>query len=145
MKKYALLALIVLGTSTAAWAAPWACVDVPAVVCGDTDVIIKVGTCIPGTFEGCPEVKWCVKGSIIQVDMYLKRIDACHDAKYLCKDINLKKLCPGPYTVIARVYVKDVGPCPFGGINVLTAVGYKCFTAKSCNPCCAPCWPVWPF
>ena len=142
MKKYALLMLIVLGMSTAAWAGPWACVDAPACVCSDECVNINVGACIPGRFCGDPYVKWCVKGNLVLVDIYLVRYDECHDSLKLCEPVCLENLCPGNYSVVARIYVKDVGPCAFPGRSVLTAMGSTRFTVKCCDPCCSP-WPWW--
>ena len=144
MKKCALLMLIVLGTSTAVWAGPWANVIVPCDACSGQDTIIKVGACLPGTFNECKtNVEWCVKGNVILVDIYLTRTDKCHGSLQLCEDVNLMTLCPGRYSAVARVYIKDVGPCAWYSNYVISAVGSAIFDVANCNPCCPP-W-VWPF
>jgi hypothetical protein len=143
MKKYALLMLIVLGTSTVAVAGPWACVDVPKCVCSGDNVTIKVGACLQGTFSSCMKVVPCVQGNLILVDIYLTRTDKCLGSLQLCKPVDLKTLCPGLYSVVARIYVKDVGDCPpLGGVCALAAVGSAYFNVKCCDPCCSP-FPWW--
>ena len=144
MKKHALLILIVLGVSTAAWAGPWACVDVPACVCSDQCVAVKVGACIPGQFNECQtRVESCVQGGFIFVDIYLTRYDKCQGSLNLCESVQVGTLCPGVYSVVARVYVKDVGPCTLPFLRpVLTAIGSANLRVVCCDPCCWP-WPFW--
>ena len=143
MKKYALLMLVVLGTSTVAWGGPWASIVVPPSVCSGDNVTIKVGACLPGTYNNCAtQVKWCVQGNLIIVDIYLTRTDKCHDSLLLCKEVDIKRLCPGLHSVVARIHVRDVGPCGIPGMYVMSAVGSTWFNVKCCNPCGSP-FPWW--
>ncbi len=142
MKKYALLMLIVLGTSTVAWAGPWASISVPPGVCSGQPVTITVGACLQGQYTCDQPVDWCVHGNLIIVDIHLTRVNACHDALQLCKDVNIMRLCPGTYSVVARIYVRDKGLCGKPGMYVMSAVGSTWFNVKCCNPCGSP-FPWW--
>ena len=144
MKKCALLMLIVLGTSTVAWAGPWACIDVQKKCwCSGEDVKVHVGACLPGTFDTCQtKIVPCVQGNLILVDVYLTRTDTCLGSLRLCEPVDLKTLCPGLYSVVARIYVRDVGPCGRPGMYLMSALGSAQFRVKCCDPCCSP-FPWW--
>lgn len=144
MKKCALLMLLVLGVATVASANPWAQVGVKPVVSACENVCVTVTACIPGTFKCPPKVEWCVRGGIVLIDIYLERTDKCKDALCLKQEVNIKKLCPGTYSVIARVYVKDVAPCSPFTLHRVSAMGSAWFKVVPSDPYCPP-WPWWFF
>ena len=145
MKKYALLLFLVLGMSTTTWGLTFACVQVtPNSPSCDDDITICVSGCIPGN---CAVVdsRVCVKGSIITVDIYMECDCQCappYATKYNeCFDIGF--LCPGRYTVMARVHCADLGGC---GLLCSCPGGVCAVGSAPIHVCCAnPCWPwYWP-
>lgn len=148
MKKCALIMLLVLGTSTAAWAGSWACVTVPACLNCDENVCINVQGCVPGEGQ-VVDKEVCVKGGIVFVDIYVEIQDKCVGSVKVDEDVCAGDLCPGQYAVIAKIYSRQADDCcsscwnPFGNRYSTYAMGSAWFSVVSCNPCCPP-FP-WPF
>ena len=134
MKKYGLLLLMVLVTSTTAWAGPFACVTVDRCVPACEDVTINVKACIP--YRGCeligePEI--CVRGGLILVDMYYACPD-CYCGGATCIDespVVEDGLCPGMYIVLVRIHCVCCGPCGFR--PRICAMGSTFFQAMCCD------------
>lgn len=127
MKKYGFLLVMVLMMSTTAWgslASVWTCPESP-----DCDDMVKVyvKACVPGDCEVACVKKMCI-GNMIIVDIYLDCMCACGStqiSEYKC----IGKLCPGTYSVFARVW------CSHGGCRPrVCALGSTFFRVAPCCP-----------
>ena len=110
MKKYGLLLLMVLASSTTAWGA-FACVEAPKYACPCEDVYINVSACLPFECEPCYDTKVCVRGNMVIVDMYFYCEDCkCGGATCIDECVNIGEFCPGMYSVIVRIHCKCLDP-----------------------------------
>ena len=144
MKKYALLLFLVLGMSTTTWGLSFACVQVtPECPSCEENITICVSGCIPGDCY-IADSQVCVRGSIITVDIYM----CC---EYKCEPpysttfnqcLDLGALCPGWYSVMAKVHCTDMGACgPFCTCPTGICATGSAFFRVCCDD---PCWPWWP-
>lgn len=146
MKKYALLLSMVLALSTSAWGGSFVCVQVsPDDPSCDTDITLCASGCVPGDCS-VMDVQVCVKGSIILMDIHM-------DCTYDCAPpysttfnecVNIGKLCPGAYAVLAMVHCSDVGdcaPCCGGGVRAMGTAYFDVCCENPCWPWYRPCQP----
>jgi hypothetical protein len=143
MKKYTLLLLIVLGVSTTAWGS-FACVTVPPCTpCAD-DVCIGVTACLPYNCSGEPIVEYCVYGNMVLVDILYTCEDCACGGRTAVDTGVCVPLCPGVYSVLARVSVECESGCWATGPRV-SAIGSAFFKVCCDNPCPSPwCLPQYP-
>jgi hypothetical protein len=140
MKKYTLLLLLVLGISTTAWGG-FACVNVPACTPCEEDVQINVTACIPYDCDCPAEIRHCVRGNMVLVDIdYTCHGCTCGGKKEVNKNV-VVPLCPGIYSVLVRINVDCDDDCwPFG--PRVAAIGSAFFKVCCNDPCPSPWCPT---
>lgn len=143
MKKHVLLFLIILGLSTTAWGG-FACVTPPACAVCCEPATINVRACIPYNCVVVDDPDVCVRGNMVVVDIYLSCQDCeCGGCTMVDEEVSVA-LCPGTYSVIARIHVECSSDC-WPSRPRVGAMGSAFFKVSCGDPCGSPYWPPsWP-